>query len=181
MERPPSQPIAVTPPQSAPPAPQAAPLPPPAPVDLSNRPVIATTRPPAAAPVQPVATWPELKITSAAPAPPPAAPAPAIRGAALALEKVGPPGIEPGKPFTYEIIVRNVGSAAAQQVCIDAPLPEGGRYLGGEPMAEAVEDGLTWKLGTLDAGAERRLRVEVQTDGNVDLNAYGAVVAFSTS
>jgi uncharacterized repeat protein (TIGR01451 family) len=168
MDRPASQPIAVTPPPAAPREPVQAAVPPRE--DLSNRKVIATTRPPAP-PVQPVANWPELKT--------PLAP-PAIRGAALALEKVSL-AAEPRKSVAYEIVVRNVGAAPAHQVRVDDPLPEGARYLGGEPTAETADNWLTWKLGTLEPGAERRLRVEVQANGALDLASCGALAAFATA
>ncbi|HXG13091.1 MAG TPA: hypothetical protein VNK04_25255 [Gemmataceae bacterium] len=176
--RSPAPPIAVTPPpgRAAAPAMNA---------DPGNLPVIATTRPAPApppvptipAPVQPTAFWPGLKPP---PVPPPE-PKPAVRGAALALSKVGPDTVSPSKPLTYEIVVHNVGTAPAHAVRLEDRLPSGARYLGGEPKAATDGDRLVWEWDTLEAGAERRVQVEIQVDGAVVPAACGATVAFSTS
>jgi uncharacterized repeat protein (TIGR01451 family) len=86
----------------------------------------------------------------------------AERTASLSLEVVGPVSQSAARPFAYEIVVRNPGAAAAVAVHVREELPEDARYLKSEPPAEAHGQRLDWEVGDLEAGAERRLRVEVQ-------------------
>src|SRR5205085_10161853 len=65
--------------------------------------------------------------------------------------------------------VRNAGAGGLARVRVGAPLPAGARLLASEPLAETQGDRLGWSLGTLDAGAERRLRLEVQPVGAGEL------------
>lgn len=138
----PPRPIAVTPrpDDKVPPAPEP-----------GNRPVIATTQPPA----------PPAPEKTAAPS------TPAGRGARLSLEKIGPGPLVPGKPLRYEIVVRNSGPAPALQVRVEDRLAAGARYLGGEPRAEVEGQRLSWAVGELAPGTERRLAVELQPAGEV--------------
>jgi uncharacterized repeat protein (TIGR01451 family) len=63
------------------------------------------------------------------------------------------------------LVVRNTGAAAVASVRVEVPLPPGLRLLFSEPAADARGDRLAWDLGTLEAGAERRLPFELQADG----------------
>lgn len=98
---------------------------------------------------------------SGTPAPP--APAQGARPmACLCLETVGPAAPGGAQPFGYDILVRNPGPAPVGGVKVWDDLPEDARYLRGEPPARVEGQRLGWDLGTLEAGAERRIRVEVQ-------------------
>jgi uncharacterized repeat protein (TIGR01451 family) len=103
--------------------------------------------------------------------PPPAA----GRMAAIYVEKSGPAVHVLGKPLDYEITVRNPGTTAAAQVRVEDDLPAGVRCLRTDPPAEVHGQQLVWQLGSLDAGAERRLRVEVEPAG--EGNYEGSVTA----
>jgi hypothetical protein len=112
--------------------------------------------PPAkAAPANPVKPPP---APTGAPVVSPSAPA----GTALALEVVGPSQAAPGQAMPVEIIARNTGAGALTRVRVEASLPAGTRLLLSDPPAETQGDRLAWSLGTIHAGAERHLRLEVQ-------------------
>ena len=96
-----------------------------------------------------------------------AGPTPVLRAlpAQVSVEMAGPTAVAVGEPLRLELVVRNTGGAAARQVQVENPLPVGARLLQADPPAALVTGGLFWELGTLDAGAERRLKVDLQYNG----------------
>jgi uncharacterized repeat protein (TIGR01451 family) len=90
-------------------------------------------------------------------------PAKSRQSVALSVEAVAPETITLGKPMSYELIVRNTGSDPAEDVVVEESIPPGTELKSADPeAAEAAADGiLTWRLATLPAGAERRIRLEV--------------------
>jgi uncharacterized repeat protein (TIGR01451 family) len=121
---------------------------------------------PSPSPAPPSTNPAPAPAVSETPAAPVAPPAKRTMGktVALYLETVGPPSQSLGRPFTYQIIVRNPGSTAVTGVRVQDELPEGARCLRTEPAAQTSGQRLEWDLGALDAGAERRLRVEVRAE-----------------
>ncbi len=95
------------------------------------------------------------------------APPPPLVPAQVSVELAGPASVVLGEPLRYELIVRNLGDAPACRVQVEDPLPAGARLLRAEPPAELRAGSLLWDLGTLDAGAERRLSVDLQHYGVV--------------
>jgi hypothetical protein len=77
----------------------------------------------------------------------------------------------------YEIVVRNSGSTPLARVRLELPSPAGARVLLSEPAAEAQENRLTWSLGPVEAGGERRVRLEIQTvtPGEVQLQPTATI------
>jgi uncharacterized repeat protein (TIGR01451 family) len=82
--------------------------------------------------------------------------------AALTLDVNGPTRINQGLPLTFDVVVKNSGAAGVREVEVEVPLPPGARLLRSEPPAEVRDGRLTWNLGDLPAGGQRRLVVEVQ-------------------
>lgn len=148
-----------------------------------TQPAIATTRPlvapPPPAALQPAATWPTPARPTTPALLPAFSPMPGSQAVGLLLEKTDPPSVERGKPYTYEIIVRNSCALPTHQVRVEDQLPAGARYLGGEPRPREQGDRLVWDVGTLEPGAERRFKVELQAGGEGDLSS-GATATFST-
>jgi uncharacterized repeat protein (TIGR01451 family) len=100
----------------------------------------------------------------------------------LALEKRGPREIQVGKPVRYEILVRNVGTATAQDVTLRDAVPYGTTLVATTPPASPVglagstaagsggaTGELIWPLGPLAPGGEARVSVEVmpQIEGEI--------------
>jgi uncharacterized repeat protein (TIGR01451 family) len=98
----------------------------------------------------------------------------------LSIEAICPETVTYGAEFRYELIVRNSGTAAVSGVRVDDQVPTGAKYVGSDPPAEVSGDHLSWSVGTLDAGAEKRLAIRVKPleEGEVKSRA---VVTFSTS
>jgi uncharacterized repeat protein (TIGR01451 family) len=143
-------------------------------------PIERTTPPPSAPPLRAIVNTnhvPVIERTEAATG------VPALTGAQTAilnLEVVGPAGSNRGKPFTYEIVLRNNGSTPAIQVQVEETLQTGVRCLAAAPQPDIRGGKLMWNLGTLAAGAEQRLRLEIQppVDGEV---VSSAVATFTTT
>ncbi len=176
--------------------------PPPRPLALTGPPtgaaagrnVIATTNVrPAAPPFTVKLTMPDDGLTT--PAKPIRAvdyrpdtdPAPALLKlpAQVSVEVAGPASVALGEPLHYELIVRNTGGAPAARVQVEDPLPSGARLLLADPAAELRAGSLIWELGTLEAGAERRMKVDLQHVGIAGIQqaprvAYTAAAGLQT-
>jgi uncharacterized repeat protein (TIGR01451 family) len=96
------------------------------------------------------------------------------------IQTTGPATINLGEPFTYEVTVRNTGTRPVFQVRVVDDVPAGARYIGAEPRPQIQNGRLVWDLGSLDAGAERRLKVQVQPTGEGKLSS-SATVTYSLS
>jgi uncharacterized repeat protein (TIGR01451 family) len=143
-------------------------------LDAGGKNVIATTTvPPAPLPLTLKVTVPDDCLSAPAKPirvvdyhedsnPAPAAP---LLPAQVSVEVAGPASVALGEPLHYELIVRNTGDAPACRVQVEDPLPSGAKLLQTEPAAELRAGSLSWDLGTLEAGAERRLKVDLQHFG----------------
>lgn len=84
-----------------------------------------------------------------------------IPSATLSVDVVGPDRLMLGQPLIHEIVIRNRGARPLAEIHIEEPLPEGVRVLNTEPPAVPRENRLTWDLRNLEAGGQRRLKVEL--------------------
>ena len=139
-----------------------------APVDGVEQPKPAAVLPgrPQETDVAPVARVSPAKPTTSRPGAPDALPqigdAPprnraAPPGPCLVVERSAPALVAAGKPLVYEIVVRNVGGAAAQRVRVEEQVPAADAVTTTEPRAEGRGNVLAWELGVLAPGAESRL------------------------
>jgi uncharacterized repeat protein (TIGR01451 family) len=96
------------------------------------------------------------------------------------LETVCPESVVFGQEFRYELIVKNVGNVPASGVRVDDELPSAAKYVGSDPPAELNGDRLTWVLGVLEAGAEKRIAIRVKPIEEGDVRSR-ATVTFATS
>lgn len=81
--------------------------------------------------------------------------------AMLSVEVVGPDRLMLGQPLAHEIVIRNRGAKPIAEVHVEEPLPEGVRALSTDPPAVMRDNRLTWDLRHVEAGGERRLKVEL--------------------
>jgi uncharacterized repeat protein (TIGR01451 family) len=98
----------------------------------------------------------------------------------LAVEKRGPREIQVGKPARYEIVVRNVGNATAQDVTLRDAVPYGTALLATTPPASPVGPSgspseLVWPLGPLMPGGEARVSIEVMPQAEGELGSVASV------
>ena len=99
-----------------------------------------------------------------------------VQSPQLAVEKRGPREIQVGKPARYEVLVRNVGSATANDVVLRDAVPFGTSLITTTPPASpatsagGVDAGdLVWSLGQLPPGGQARVVIELmpQTEGEI--------------
>jgi hypothetical protein len=111
-------------------------------------------RPPAA---------PALGGVSFQPAAAPAAGGPGAPGkvSGLTVEVLGPERATPGEAVSCVIVVRNPGPVVAAQARVELTPPPGVRLVRTEPPATAGNGRLEWELGNVEAGGERRLRLDL--------------------
>jgi hypothetical protein len=70
----------------------------------------------------------------------------------------------PGKPFILELLVRNLGTAAARSIRIIEELPEGAQLLEAAPSPSRQQNLLVWSLATLNSGERFPIRLHLRAD-----------------
>ena len=103
---------------------------------------------------------------------------------AITIEKFAPAEIQVGKPATFEMIVRNVGSVPAQDVIVTDHIPARTQLAGVRPQPTQNSDGsLVWHLGTMQPGEEHTITLEVmpQDEGEIGSTAYVTFASQATS
>jgi uncharacterized repeat protein (TIGR01451 family) len=98
----------------------------------------------------------------------------------MAVEKRGPREIQVGKAARYEIVVRNVGNATAQDVTLRDAVPYGTTLIATTPPASPVGPSnspseLVWPLGPLMPGGEARVSIEVMPQAEGELGSVASV------
>lgn len=122
----------------------------------------------------------------APPTPPPVVAPPAVpastKGEApkVIIETIGPGSLNIGRPLDVEIVLKNVGTAAAAQVRIEHVLPRQAKFIKGDPEPTVEEDRLVWRLDSLPAGTEHRFKIELQPQEEVEITGK-ATVTYSTA
>ncbi|GAB4143884.1 MAG: hypothetical protein Tsb009_15260 [Planctomycetaceae bacterium] len=81
--------------------------------------------------------------------------------ALLTIEKNAPKNAVLGKPFIYDIVIKNVGTSPAFQVVVEDRIPKGVKLTGTAPQAFLSGKKLIWKLGKLPPGKETKISVRV--------------------
>jgi uncharacterized repeat protein (TIGR01451 family) len=81
----------------------------------------------------------------------------------LQIEKDAPPKAVLNQPLVYNIRVRNVGRTTAHQVIVEDSVPRGSMLKGTIPEAELdpADKHLIWRIGTLNPGEDRLIRVQI--------------------
>lgn len=97
----------------------------------------------------------------------------------LVIEKFAPDEIQIGKPATFEIKVRNVGQATAENVQVRDAVPRGTRLLETMPRAEESGGSVLWQLETLRPGEEKSVSMQLMPVGEGEIGSV-ATVTFSS-
>ncbi len=79
----------------------------------------------------------------------------------LKIEKQAPAEAVIGEPVIYAIVIRNVGGSPARDVVVEDRIPKGTQLEGTIPQAYLNEGKLSWQLGTLAPGEERKIQLKV--------------------
>jgi uncharacterized repeat protein (TIGR01451 family) len=104
----------------------------------------------------------------------------------LAVEKRGPREIQVGKTARFEILVRNVGSAVANDVVLRDSVPFGTALVATTPPAAptpapaiagapGASSDLVWQLGTLPPGGQARVALDLMPMQEGDVGSVASV------
>jgi len=97
----------------------------------------------------------------------------------LTLEKRGPREVQVGQACRYEILVRNVGGAVAQDVVVHDTVPYGTTLVAtsppASPGADATTGDLVWRIGTLPPGSQVRVAVELMPTLEGEIGSLASV------
>jgi uncharacterized repeat protein (TIGR01451 family) len=100
---------------------------------------------------------------------------------AVTVEFETPDSSGVGQPFTYTLVVRNTGTGSVGNVRVEEETPTGASFINAEPAAETTQDSkLSWSLGGMEAGAEKRIKVTVKPGDEGEIRSR-ATVSFSTA
>ena len=100
----------------------------------------------------------------------------------VTVEKRGPRDIQVGKPVRYEIHIRNVGTAVANNVMIHDTIPTGTHLIATTPpaspdpmSADINSGGLIWHIGKLEPGASTKVAMEVMPEAEGEIGSVASV------
>lgn len=97
----------------------------------------------------------------------------------IVIQKFAPPEIQVGKPAKFIVQVQNVGRRPADEVVIHDELPHGTRLVSTSPRADVGGSELSWQLGTLSAGEQRAVEIQLMPTEEGEIGSV-ATVSFST-
>lgn len=98
---------------------------------------------------------------------------------ALDVQKFAPAEIQVGKPAKFMLRIRNIGARQAEDVTVRDEVPQGTRLVSTTPRADHDDSHLVWQLGTLSAGEERTVEMQVMPTAEGELGSV-ATVSFAT-
>jgi uncharacterized repeat protein (TIGR01451 family) len=84
-----------------------------------------------------------------------------------------------GQPVTYELVIRNVGTSPVANVRIEDELPARTALVGSDPAAESSAGRLSWFLGTMEPGIEKRIKLTVRADDEGEIVSRAVVTVSS--
>jgi uncharacterized repeat protein (TIGR01451 family) len=98
----------------------------------------------------------------------------------ITVEKRGRTLQGPGEPLAFQIIVRNLGTLAAQQVRVEDDLPADARIVAAEPTPQMQGNRAVWILNGLPAGGMAVLSVALQPGFSSRLSHHTSVYVVGT-
>ncbi len=101
----------------------------------------------------------------------------------LIIRKDAPTTARIGEPMIYSMTVENRGSINASEVTVEDAVPQGCELVGSNPQAEQTGKKLVWKLGRIEAGKSKVIKVKVipREEGDIGTVARVISVAETTS
>ncbi len=102
------------------------------------------------------------------PAPPATGGVTGVSSSTLSIAKAGPRVARAGTVLSYSIRVRNTSTTPATNVIVRDVLPAGYSFVKAVPNGTLAKGRLTWRLGTLAAGATRIIKVSFRVDRTVN-------------
>ncbi len=88
-----------------------------------------------------------------------------VRQPVLTVTKTGPQKLFVGRKITYDITVGNKGDGVARDTILVDTLPAGASFVSATEGGNFENGKVTWNLGALNAGAERKVSVVITPSG----------------
>ncbi len=86
-----------------------------------------------------------------------------VQAPSLSIEKLSPKEIQVGEPADFQIVLRNVGRVAVDDVQVFDQIPEGTDFISADPKPTGTSSRqLNWDIGTLSPGVEKRINVKLK-------------------
>jgi uncharacterized repeat protein (TIGR01451 family) len=104
-----------------------------------------------------------------------------VQSANVSVEIVGPASASAGVPAQYELVVRNEGDNAVENVRVEAELPEACEFVSATPEAEIDADTAAWLLERLEPADERRIKMQLRPLGEGMLECHALVTCTALS
>ena len=101
----------------------------------------------------------------------------------VSIELIGPPNASSGVPADYELVVRNQGSQAIENVRVEAELPEGTEFISATPTAQIESGTAAWVLERLEPGRDRLIKMQLRPvdEGTFECHALVTCTALCAS
>ena len=86
-----------------------------------------------------------------------------VQAPSLSIEKLSPKEIQVGEPADFQIVIRNVGRIAVDDIRVFDEIPVGTEFIGATPKpTQTNKRNLSWDIGTLNPGVEKRINVQLK-------------------
>ena len=86
-----------------------------------------------------------------------------VQAPSLSIEKLSPREIQVGEPADFQIVIRNVGRVAVDDVQVFDEVPVGTEFIEATPNpTQTGKRRLSWDIGTLNPGVEKRINVKLK-------------------
>ena len=98
-----------------------------------------------------------------------------MQSPSVVIQKRAPSEVKVGKPASFVIHVQNVGNVEALDVQVHDQVPEGMRLVDASPVPEQQNGILVWSLGTMPAGDERTVTMQLIPEQEGELGSVARV------
>lgn len=95
----------------------------------------------------------------------------------LVIRKDAPTTATLGQPMIYSMTVENRGAVNAAEVTVEDAVPQGCELVGSNPQAEQTGTKLIWKLGRIEAGSSKVIKVKVIPREEGDIGTVARVIS----
>lgn len=96
--------------------------------------------------------------------------------ASLTLEKIAPEEVQVDREATFQLRVRNVGTAPAENVVVIDRVPQGTKFVSARPNCTPTAEGiLMWQLDTIAPGGESVLDVQLLPTAEGEIGSVASV------
>ena len=93
----------------------------------------------------------------------------------VVIQKRAPSEVRVGKAASFVVNVRNVGQVEALNVQVFDQVPAGMRFVEASPSAKQLGEQLLWELGSMAAGEERTITMQLVPEQEGELGSVARV------